>query len=608
MSVPSVAIALILIAPVAVSAQDSYAIPAHVSAVDGVARIERPGTADADEDLEPNLTLVEGDRVRTRNGRVEILFAGGTLMHLDRDSVVDFQREDFVRVMEGRVRVAIPRDARDVIRVDTPAASLEIEPGGEYRIAVAPNGDAELAVLGGAGAIFNDQGETPLRAGERAVAAAGRAPSQAFYANAAAWDSFDRWSDERRRAHASTMSVRYLPDELRPYGSVFDRHGTWRAHADHGYVWYPVAGSGWQPYARGRWHSYPRYGWTWIGHDAWAWPTHHFGRWGFSAGVWFWIPGRSWSPAWVSWARSPGYIGWSPLGWDNRPLYAIGRRDHRAYSAGYPWCGWSFIRDRHFGGRTGGYIHGSGITVVAATGVAGSAVAPIAPRGRSGTAVRRGGTAVPRTTGSIGSRGSTGSMGSGSIGSRRATPRDGVAAPSAPAGRAIRRPSDSSAAAPRNGASGTSREPSRRAAPRTGATYPYSSAAPGGQVDDAPRARRAPSAPSSSPRSINRRPAESAPAQAPARSRVREQEPRGGNSPARSTTRSNERPSPEPRGGSSVRGGGARGGDSVRSAQPRRAPAPAAGAGGGDRGAVRRAPSGGEQKAAPTSRRPRGGG
>ena len=146
-----------------------FGIPAHVSRVDGRALIERDG---AGEDLDRNRTLTQGDRIRTLDGRAEILFADGTLLHLDRHTVVDFLREDFVRVMDGRARWVVARDARGALRVDTPAATLELDPGGDYRVAVAPNGDAELAVLAGAGAIFNDQGETPLRAGERAVAAA----------------------------------------------------------------------------------------------------------------------------------------------------------------------------------------------------------------------------------------------------------------------------------------------------------------------------------------------------------------------------------------------------------------------------------------------------
>src|SRR5687767_13055186 len=75
MFVPRTLVALLalLAAPAFAAAQTqaSYDIPAHVASVDGVALLER---TDGDEALETNLTLVEGDRVRTRRGRVEILF------------------------------------------------------------------------------------------------------------------------------------------------------------------------------------------------------------------------------------------------------------------------------------------------------------------------------------------------------------------------------------------------------------------------------------------------------------------------------------------------------------------------------------------------------
>ena len=75
-------------------------------------------------------------------------------------------------------------------------------------------------------------------------------------------------------------------------------------------------------------------------------PAVHWDRWGFSAGAWFWIPGRRWGPAWVSWAYSPGYVSWCPLGWDNRPIVQI----INVYTRGYdPWHAWTVIPRRHFG-------------------------------------------------------------------------------------------------------------------------------------------------------------------------------------------------------------------------------------------------------------------
>ena len=63
---------------------------------------------------------------------------------------------------------------------------------------------------------------------------------------------------------------------------------------------------------------------------------------------WFWIPGRSWAPAWVSWAYAPGYVSWCPLGWNNRPVLQIVNINR--YGRGYdPWRAWTVVPRRHFG-------------------------------------------------------------------------------------------------------------------------------------------------------------------------------------------------------------------------------------------------------------------
>jgi len=583
----------LLIAPAPAAAQSAdFDIPAHVSRVDGRALIERaydtPGRAG--DVLERNVTLTEGDRIRTLAGRVEVLFADGTLLHLDRHTILDFQTDDFVRLMAGRARWIVSRGARTALRVDTPSATLELDPGGDYRVAVAPNGDAELAVLRGAGAILNDQGETALRSGERAVAATGRAPSQAFYANAASWDDFDRWSDDARRAHASAISAHYLPDELRPYGAVFDAYGSWRAHPSYGSVWYPVAASGWQPYSHGRWHSYPRYGWTWIGRDPWAWPTHHFGRWGFSSGVWFWIPGRSWGPAWVAWATSRDYVGWSPLGYDDHPIYRLNVYDN--YSAGYPWCGWTFIRERHFGGyiQPGQTVIGAGVSVIARSGILPAARSPIQGRALprhgvpSGTAVPRG-TAIARPGDGSPEGGLAGVPaarpgrvppgtirrgGAGTGDTRRAPvarapgdtprtarPRGGSdtpapgdapntapqATPAPPAARPVRRPS------------GGGSDVAPRAQPRMpggSSSYPYSAAAPRARDREQPAAAPEAVAPrATAPRDTWREPSRPAPAarvhEGAVRSRAPDRASEAPRAPARrAEPRPESRPAPTP--------------------------------------------------------------
>ena len=107
--------------------------------------------------------------------------------------------------------------------------------------------------------------------------------------------------------------------------------------------------AGWRPYYYGRWTTLRPWGWTWIGSDPWAWPTHHYGRWGFSsAGAWFWIPGRTWGPAWVSWAYAPGYVSWCPLGWNNRAVFGFNVGVYGGYRYDH-WNAWTVVPHSGFG-------------------------------------------------------------------------------------------------------------------------------------------------------------------------------------------------------------------------------------------------------------------
>jgi hypothetical protein len=338
-----------------VHAQESepdYGAPAHVSFVDGSATLEREGRT---ETSALNMPLLSGDRLRTAEGRVEVLFDDGSAMHLDERTTIDIQSDDLLRLTEGRIRLSLAGPSRQAdYRIDSPAGSVRITQGGEYRIALLQadrETQLELAVLRGAGEIFTDQGSTPVRAGERAYASEGLAPSYPYVFNSANWDEFDRWSETRRDDRLG-VSSQYLPASMQSYGPVFDQYGDWRYAQPYGYVWYPRVASGWRPYYYGRWMSYPRYGWTWVGLDYFSWPTHHYGRWGLSAGSWFWIPGNRWSPAYVSWAYAPGYVSWCPLGFNNRPVIAINLNFGSRYYS--PWNAWTVVSAGHF---RGGFVH-----------------------------------------------------------------------------------------------------------------------------------------------------------------------------------------------------------------------------------------------------------
>jgi len=338
-----------LAAPQAFAQDAGEAPPAHISFVDGAAVLERDGKSD---NSPTSMPLLAGDRIRTQSGRVEVLFADGSALHVDDHTVVDFQSDEVLRLLEGRLRLNIAGQGRGVgYRIDAPSAWVQISDAGEYRVAVIRGErepQIELAVLRGAAELVNEDGRSLVRAGERAFAQAGARPSAPYVFNSAAWDAFDRWSESRRDQRLGA-SAEYLPSDVRPYSATFDHYGSWRYEPVHGYVWYPRVDYDWRPYYHGRWVSLRPYGWTWIAGDPWGWPTHHYGRWGFSAGAWFWIPRPRWGAAWVSWGYAPGYVSWCPLGWNDRPVFSFlninifgGRRyDH--------WRAWTVIPQRHFG-------------------------------------------------------------------------------------------------------------------------------------------------------------------------------------------------------------------------------------------------------------------
>jgi len=104
-----------------------------------------------------------------------------------------------------------------------------------------------------------------------------------------------------------SISVEFFYDNLSP-------HGDWLDAGDYGYVWQPYdTGDDWRPYGDGRW-VYTDAGWTWDSAEPYGWAVYHYGRWANMRDVgWVWVPGTEWGPAWVSWRRSPEYVGWAPL-------------------------------------------------------------------------------------------------------------------------------------------------------------------------------------------------------------------------------------------------------------------------------------------------------
>src|SRR4029453_3193212 len=52
----------------------------------------------------------------------------------------------------------------------------------------------------------------------------------------------------------------------------------------------------------------------WVSDEPFGWAAYHYGRWGYAEDIgWYWVPGKRWAPAWVSWRRSANHFVWAPL-------------------------------------------------------------------------------------------------------------------------------------------------------------------------------------------------------------------------------------------------------------------------------------------------------
>jgi hypothetical protein len=246
--------------------------------------------------------------------------------------------------------------------LDTPAGTIYPASAGLFRIDVYDGGASTvISVYEGVAELASEEGSVLVRSGQRSIIEPGRRPEPSFAFNTAQWDEFASWSDERDREYAYTEHVEGIPRDVEVYAGPLQRHGTWRVDVSLGPVWYPSVSVGWYPYSSGYW-SYTHYGHTWVSYEPWGWAPYHYGRWGYNHYGWYWIPGAYWSPAWVSWAIGPSWVGWCPLGYYDRPVH---------YHRGFPYRGgkavprgsvvgrtrgdgWSFAKADQFGRRSGG--------------------------------------------------------------------------------------------------------------------------------------------------------------------------------------------------------------------------------------------------------------
>ena len=285
-------------------------------------------------DARVNLPIYPGDEVVTsRRGRSEIRLADGNIIALDRSTAIRFRsindsydndaNQTVVELRYGHVAVQRTDFNREALRLDTPSASYSASSVAIYAVDSDSRGADRVSVFYG-----EIEVRTPTRTSTISEGEEGRVDEQGLYGLVSSQrgtaDEFERWFIRRSERYGRGTS-RYLDRSLAYSDYDLQQYGSWTYVSSLGtWGWRPYVSVGWRPYYYGSWSYGPGGCLTWISTEPWGWVPYHYGRWGYdSIFGWCWVPGYTYSPAWVYWAYGPGYFGWAPAGWYDcyRPYY-----------------------------------------------------------------------------------------------------------------------------------------------------------------------------------------------------------------------------------------------------------------------------------------------
>ncbi|MGB7296872.1 MAG: FecR family protein, partial [Candidatus Aminicenantales bacterium] len=357
--------------------------PGRIRHAEGEVTLQRSGES-LSEEASANSPFLPGDRLRTgAYGRAEFQLAGGAFLWLDVRSHLEYGEgadadAAAIGIESGSLQV---RTEDDEIAIETPDGRVAIDRDAEVRVDVTAGGTAVAVTRGDARFDWGDD-SAGVSDGTRVTFRRGVGPDGEEIVDRSSLDAFGLWVEERQGQRIrGGVSTRYLPAELTSYADEFDSYGSWDEEPSVGYVWRPTVEADWAPYSDGRW-VWTSYGYTWVPYEPWGWTVSHYGRWGFSVSRgWYWMPGRRWGPAWVSWAVGGSYVGWCPMDHRDRPIHG------RSYRSGRDdWRSWRFVRSRDLADRRGAHRR---VDVSRAPDFDGEAVRIVrGPTGRSTSGVR----------------------------------------------------------------------------------------------------------------------------------------------------------------------------------------------------------------------------
>ena len=306
-----------------------------------------------------NMPISVGDEISVEQaGRIEIGLADGNVLflgggtHASFESLSDQQGEDdqfsAIRLTEGDALLsAMGSGENEIPRVDTDDATVYLSAGARVRVNSDPRRGTVVIARAGSAEVRSRAGTYTVKAGQYLMVRGEEEPETGR--GAFSRDRFDMWVADRMEALDDTRSVsaRYVGEDYAGDVAALDGYGDWDYDSSYGgNVWSPRVDAGWSPYSYGSWYYTPA-GLTWWSNDPWGWYPFHYGNWFFASARnrWCWAPASVYSPAWVYWGYSSGFVGWCPTGY---------------YSFFSPWWD-TYYRRLGFPSRTNLYfsVHGT---------------------------------------------------------------------------------------------------------------------------------------------------------------------------------------------------------------------------------------------------------
>jgi hypothetical protein len=293
-----------------------------------------------------NRPLITGDKLWTDHDSRAELEIGSSAIRIDEQTSFDFLNLDDqtaqVELTQGSLNLRVRRlYDNQVYEIDTPTLAFVINRVGEYRVTVAPEGQATIvSVLHGGGDAYGEN-DARFRIEEGQSVRFNDSALRDYYTSSLPRpDAFDEFIAQRNQRWDGARSRQYVSEDVIGYQDL-DDNGDWSDVPEYGHVWYPTTVAvGWTPYHYGHWGWVGAYGWTWIDDASWGFAPFHYGRWAYIGNRWGWCPGPIavrpyYAPALVAFIGGGvaigvgGPVGWFPLG--PRDVWFPGYHTSHAY-------------------------------------------------------------------------------------------------------------------------------------------------------------------------------------------------------------------------------------------------------------------------------------